>query len=315
MGNRVQRTKTNVPIFQMTNAVNEGWKNLFGITPSKEQVAMVLAQNALETGNRKNMWNYNVGNITTSGKGAYNYFDDLTTNEQVSNGVWKKKNLKYRAYSSLKEGVKDYLKLLSGGKYSNAWQHILHPNPIAFSKSLKESGYYTADEAPYTKALAKLFNQYANVQKTSIPQNDNNLDNMLNTYLQMVAASEKHIYKKLLPSNNIVVQVRSDSFNNSVEFARVLSSALEEELQAKAYIHTNGEEIEIQCIISGPAQDCANTVQQLAESLSEVFTQATKKIGGIKVLSHVVLNKHSSYKELDLVIAEQQHKKFLLKFI
>src|SRR5271166_588297 len=240
MGNRVKRIKTEIPTPQMIDAINHGWKDLFGNAPSKDQVAMVLAQNALETGHRKSMWNYNVGNIATNGKDLYDYFDDITTSEQVKKGVWKKMNLKYRAYPSLDAGVKDYLKTLSSGRYTNAWQHILHPDPIAFSKSLKESGYYTANEAPYTKTLTKLFNQYSGNTKAismppSTPQNDNNLDNVLNTYLQMIAASEKQIYRKLLPSNDMLVQVRSDNFNDAIEFARVLSSALEEELQAKAY--------------------------------------------------------------------------------
>jgi hypothetical protein len=146
------------------------------------------------------------------------------------------------------------------------------------------------------------------------PSNSQNLEEVLDQYLMLAAASSKPLYK-LLPSNDILIQIRSDDFTDAIEYARVLSSALEEELLAKAYIHTNGKEVEIQCSITGPDQDCANTIQQLSETMAEVFQCATKKIGSIKILSHVVLNKHSSYKALDLATAEQQHRKFLLKFI
>ena len=68
MGNRVQRVKTEVSEDQMAQAIIDAWKKLFGNPPAKEQVSMILAQNALETANRKSMWNNNVGNITTDGK-------------------------------------------------------------------------------------------------------------------------------------------------------------------------------------------------------------------------------------------------------
>src|SRR5574339_270958 len=156
-GKRVERVRTPVSESQMADAIIRVWRTKFGSNPSKEQVAMVLAQNDLETGHRKSMWNFNVGNITTDGKGGFDYFDDLTTDEQISPGVWKKMNLKYRAYPDLDGGVKDYINLLSGGRYTKAWQHILNPDPASFSKALKEAGYYTANEAPYTKNLVSLF--------------------------------------------------------------------------------------------------------------------------------------------------------------
>src|SRR5271166_2100988 len=109
----------------MAQAIIAAWTGMFRTAPSKEQVSMVLAQNNLETGNRKSMWNYNVGNITTDGK-SIDFFDDLATDEQIKPGVWQKMNLKYRAYPSLEEGAKDYLKLLSSGHYAEAWKHILN---------------------------------------------------------------------------------------------------------------------------------------------------------------------------------------------
>jgi|SRR6185436_2642857 len=327
MGARVKRVKTNVSTEQITQAVINAWVELFHVVPSKEQIAMVLAQNALETGHRKSMWNYNIGNITTDGKGGYDFFDDLPTDEQVKPGVWKKMSLKYRAYPSLKEGMQDYLKFISGKKYANAWQHILHPNPAAFSKALKQSGYYTANEAPYTKTLTKLYNQYSKSKidkiqpvfdKNVIPHNDNQLNHILDDYLQMVAASEKNnkkIYKKLLPFNNILVKINSIDYNNSIEFARILCSALEEELMATAYTHTDGNSIEIECVIPGPAQDCLYATMQLTSSVADAFRVATKKIGSIDVTTQCTLNKKSSYKQIGFKSAECQHRKFLMKFI
>src|SRR5271155_3564381 len=231
MGNRVQRVKTDVSEPQMASAIIDGWQQLFGDKPAKEQVALILSQNSLETGNRKAMWNYNVGNLTTDGKGPQDFFDDLATDEQTAPGVWKKMNLKYRAYPSLVDGVIDYLKLLSSQHYSSAWQHIINPDPEAFSKALHAGGYYTANEAPYTKSLKSLFNQTSNSNSYELAMSGqvaaptgtpaappaNDVMSILNHYLQMVAASDrsyKGLYKKYLPNNQLLIRVYANTYED-----------------------------------------------------------------------------------------------------
>lgn len=371
MGNRVQRVRTTVSEAQVAEAIMKSWKELFGGTPSKEQVSMVLAQNALETGSRKSMWNYNIGNITTNGKDSYDYFDDLTTDEQVKPGVWEKKNLKYRAYPSLEAGAKDYLKLLSGKRYSNAWEHIKNPNPTAFSKALKQSGYYTANEAPYTKTLTSLFGKFnksdayevarsgkvpaakdlgmpkdnkwieeymarhkdfdpykalsENKPKTpnqttpnqTTPAAPSGLDGILNRFLQQVAASErgnKRLYKKYLPSHNINIVVSAE-YTDAIEFSRILCTALNEELLADAFTHADEHNVEVQCSIQGPKEECLNVVAEITRSVTEAFKKATRKIGGISVTAHLAMDKKPSYQPINITAAANQYRKFLLKFV
>jgi len=325
MGKRVQRIGTNVSELQMVQAIVEAWKELFGFEPSKEQISLVLAQNALETGHRKNMWNYNIGNLTTDGKSQYNFYDDITTKEQVKPGLWESKNLKYRAYPNLKEGVKDYLKLLSSKKYLKAWKHILNPNPEAFSKSLKDIGYYTANEQPYTKAITKLYNKFnkSNIYPRVILPNSEvanktqSLDNILNKYLQQVTATEKinrKLYKKYLPANNLLIKVYAADYTDKIEFARILSNILEEELLAKAYTYTNGSEVEINCNIPGPHKDCLSAVNSMVESTAETFKIATNKLGGIDITASIYVDKQSAHDKLTFNTADQQYRKFLLKF-
>lgn len=367
-GNRVQRVRTEVSPAQVAQAIINAWQQKFGSAPSKEQVAMILAQNDLETGHRKSMWNYNVGNITTKGDGAFDYFDDLSTNEQTRPGVWKKMKLKYRAYPNLDAGVKDYLNFLSSGRYTKAWQHIVNPNPSSFSKALKAAGYYTADEAPYTKNLVSLFdrnsksNNYelAMSGKVKSPNpskvndtSDNDIfkkyiarmkddmsiynelgdkksptpskplaspeiNGLLNNYLQQVTASEKanrKIYNKYLPINHAIIRIASIDYVDAIEFARVLCSVLDEELVARAFTHTDGKIVEIECSIPGPAKECFDAVEQLTLATSETFKKATIKIGGISIKTKLITNKKSHRDQLDLKIAETHYKKFLLKFV
>lgn len=321
MGNRVARVKTVVSEPQMASAIADGWKQLFNDTPSKQQIALVLAQNALETGNRQKMWNFNLGNITTSGKASYDFYDDLETSEQMKPGVWEKKYLKYRAYPSLTEGVKDYLKFIST-HYPDAWNNILHTDPIAFSKSLKKGGYYTANEAPYTKLLSKLYNKFTKTPDTTVVNNQNmkpsnDVSSMLDNYLQQVAASEKQykkIYKKFLPTHDILIKVNSSSINNSIEFSRILCTALDEKLLGNAFTYTDGKNVEINCSISGPSKECFAAVQQLTNSIADAFYEATNKIGGIIIKPSFVINKKSSYNKIDCKVAIEHYTKFMQKF-
>lgn len=354
MGNRVTRVQTPISESDMTAAIANGWQQLFGTIPTKEQIALIMAQNALETGHRQSMWNYNVGNITTSAEGPYNYFDDLTTSEQVSPGQWEKKNLKYRAYNTLQEGVLDYLKFLSqpGGRYAQAWEHILSPNPESYSKSLKQSGYYTGEEKDYTRILKNLFDKYNksstfkispeissgqnlnllpedlnelvkvldefNITEKNINQLPDSvtdtLDDILNKYIKKSNLSNKKNYVKYLPNNTITIQVKSNSIVDSIEFANILCCALDEELLSSSFIHTNNDIVEVECNIPGPSKVCMDSVSQVTKILSDKFAIATKKIGSVQIYTNI-LNQKSLHSPITLKTSELNHRKFLLKFV
>jgi hypothetical protein len=340
MGNNVPRIKTDVSESQVAQAIIEAWKELFKKEPSKDQVSLILAQNSLETGNRKSMWNYNIGNIKGNPKdNSSSDFFYLKAPEQISPGNWKNLDMAFRAYPTLKDGVIDYIKLLStSSRYSDAWKHILNPDPVAFSKALKKGGYYTANESDYTKLLSSLFNQHSkskayedaksgNVKSSptmvahkSEPAGNLSQDllSKVNEFLRQIAATEKNnkkLYKKFLPSNNLVIHINASNYIDAIEFSSVLCSALDEELMATANIHSNDNSVEVDCLIYGPQDDCFETVKQLSNSLANTFKSATTKIGGVNVNVEFSINKKSSYKQLDSNTINNQHRKFLLKFI
>jgi len=140
---------------------------------------------------------------------------------------------------------------------------------------------------------------------------------LLDSLLNAVRASEKthkKLYKAFLPTNNFVIQVFASDKINAIEFGRILCSALDEELLANTYIHTDHNNVEIQCDICGSQQLCYDTVSQLAKAVAGAFKKATVKIGGIDIDTNVVINKKSSYPEITLKSALGNHRKFLLKF-
>jgi hypothetical protein len=58
----------------------------------------------------------------------------------------------FRAFRTLEDGAKDYLAILQK-QFSSSWRYVVAGDCAGFSHALKIRGYYTADEAQYTKAL------------------------------------------------------------------------------------------------------------------------------------------------------------------
>lgn len=336
MGNRVEKVQTNVSETQLIGALIDAWKKLFGTTSTKEQVSLILAQNTLETGARKYMWNYNIGNLTTDGKGSYDYWTGLDwlyvsiPNQSGFNERQRKTiTLKYRAYPTLQDGVLDYLRLLSQSKhYAAAWQHILHPDPTAYSKSLKEAGYYTADESAYTKPLTQLYNKFnksnsyekanngeithsPNITNTNMNTNTNKINDTLDQYIQMInSASLKKLYKQVLPTHNILIKVDGSDYTNNIELSRILCAVLQEELSCFAHTCSDTQSIEIDCAIQGPRTLCFDTIKQLSENVKETFANATKL--NLDISLEYIYDKVSSHYPLTITAASAHYRKFLL---
>jgi hypothetical protein len=211
----------------------------------------------------------------------------------------------YNANPSLdadKDGVITYgdiqtvLSRASAGKNFNA----------ALAQLQNNTGYKPSSKAP------------ASMVATNKISPNNDIMSVLNTYLAQVAASErsnKKLYKKYLPKHQLVIRIDAPTYAATTEFSRVLANALDEELLADAFIHTDGQWVDVECRIHGPKDDCFKTVQQLTNIVAEVFEIATKKIGGIKVKTQFFMNKKSSYQPITIEASNYQHRKFLLKFI
>ena len=338
MGKQVPKTNTPVSDTQMAQSIISVWRRLFGTDPSKEQVYMIMSQNTLETGpKRESMHNYNVGNMIV-GTSDHDWFaggDWMYTDK--SETTKKKISQKFRAYNSLEEGMTDYLKLLSSSKrYATAWQHIKNPDIRSYSKALHDAGYYGAKEADYTKGLLSYFSKFNKGNSYSAALTDKGnppsmvaqtdkpmqgLDSLMDKYLQemQVAAYTtydlKKLYKQALPNHNILIQISAPDYSSAIEFSRVLTAALDEDLLSASYPHTDGHYVEIECSIAGPEKECCDAVHQMTQAVAEAFRDATVKIGGIAVKTKQFTNKKSSYQPISPRTADTNHRKFLLKFI
>lgn len=188
-------------------------------------------------------------------------------------------------------------------------------NPVylkALADMRKSTGYQPSQKATRPSSMIAM------TPKQTTPTT-NSTEQILDKYLSMISASEevslKRLYKKALPNHDILIQVNAPDHTSAVEFARVLCAALDEDLLATAYSHTDGHLVEIECSIPGPADECFEAVKQMTEAISETFYDATSKIGGIKVNTNCIRDKKSSYQPISFRTADTNHRKFLIKFI
>jgi Transglycosylase SLT domain len=209
-----------------------------------------------------------------------------------------------------------YLKAIAEMKNQTGYQGSSKEQNV----SLKGQNISLKDQDNFNKYVEQLRGKndiYDQLTQTpNVKQNqENNLENILDQYLKMVAQVDKRLYHKYLPNHHAVIKVAALEYTDGIEFARILSSVLQEELKAKAFTHTDGEKIEINCVIKGPEKKCFEAIEILTDMTKQAFSQATEKIGKVIIGTEVITNK-KSYKELlTLQSAELHHRKFLLKFI
>jgi len=310
-----------------------------------------MGQLGMETG-FKSLHNNNVGNLMAAGSPNQYWKGDVIILLAHEYDKQKQKyylNSLFRAYDTLEEGVSDWARLLKE-KFPSAVEKAKEGDITGFVTELKNNRYFTAPVESYlagVKVWSKKSKKAPSTEETPVqtlavqepasttdddrweqlmgtyinPQNTNttpdNVTSLVDQLLQQVRVSEKHhkqLYKALLPTYHFVIPISAKETNHAIEFGRILCSALEEELIANAHIHTDDKNVEVQCDIQGPKDLCANTIQQLASSLADVFKIATSKVGGININANVVINKESSYSVITSSAVLINYRKFLLKF-
>lgn len=163
---KMETIKTTCSKSELIKGFVDGWIKQFGKIPSKESIGVLYAQNSLETGGTKYMWNWNIGNVKAVDK------PNEIVEYCVLNNVWEIINGKkiilspndpgswFRSFPTLADGVGHHFNFLKNNRYKHAWTAVEAGNPAAFAHLLKVAGYYTASEADYVKLMNSFFNQY-----------------------------------------------------------------------------------------------------------------------------------------------------------
>jgi len=315
---------------EIIQTIMREWQSVFGTTPSPQQAFTAYGQLAMETGHGNQCYNYNVGNINwTRGFNGkfYTTKDSSSINGNPANRNWY--IAKMRSYDSLADGVKDYLKWIKNHK--NATAAAISADPKAFSHALAEAGYYDPHmrddyvdangkkQAGNTTGAVGIFSNLmkkndAGKLDLNVPKPNYSIDtSSIGGFISSIERILDNFMSTASKPTGYLISLGSDNdFASKLEFAAVLKTALEEELKVKSDIYVNNTNIEVMCKISD--QKALDALNELCYAVSDTFEYATRKIGGVKIYTTILQDQNPSCQELDIKLAEINHRKFLLKF-
>jgi hypothetical protein len=148
----VRSTRTRLSGEEAARALSSAWEQVRGEPPSAETLSVLVGQWAHETGRGASMVNYNFGGLKGTGPSG------LSTACSTREG-WGDSEVRvvdrFRAYSSPEEGARDYVSLLAR-RYPDAVQAAEQGDARGFVHALKARGYFTDNEASYSKSVQSL---------------------------------------------------------------------------------------------------------------------------------------------------------------
>jgi flagellar protein FlgJ len=148
----VRATRTPLSGEQAASALRGAWTELRGEPPREETLSILVGQWAHETGRGASMLNYNFGGL--KGTGPSGASAAYTTREGWGEGATRGV-ARFRAYGSAEEGARDYVSLLVR-RYPDAVNAAEQGDAPGFVRALKARGYFTDNEAAYSKSVQSL---------------------------------------------------------------------------------------------------------------------------------------------------------------
>ncbi len=148
----------------------------------------------------------------------------------------------------------------------------------------------------------------SNINTPPTNQTNINIDDLFAKYLAALSSNQSHYIKKesmkqLLP-HDYLIKIQAEDTTNAIELARILCNAIDEELYSDAYIHSNGNSVEIQTTITGSKSLCTEALVQLSDAIATVF----EKIAPVSVV--ICPNQQSNYHELGILEAMKHYDAF-----
>jgi Transglycosylase SLT domain len=175
--------------------------------------------------------------------------------------------------------------------------------------SLQQSGYSPKNKSDnYEKQFSDRISKMNLNPKSE--SSKSNINNVLNDFLKQIAASQNFSnYEKFLNHEDFLIKIASDDFSNKVEFARILTSVLKEEKIAKSYCCSNNNEVEVEGKICGKNSLAFEVLNQICDLTKQSFEKITNQ-----KIQFEIKKEKSKFAPIDIKIASQQYRKFLLKF-
>lgn len=126
-----------------------------GRAVSREALAILIMQSALETANWRSIHCFNYGNSKSSLQWPHTYF---RCGEYID-GRWQMfdpphPQTRFRAFTRALEGAEHHLRVVSTGRYAAAYELALQGDREGFARGLHAAGYYTAPVEQYVRGMA-----------------------------------------------------------------------------------------------------------------------------------------------------------------
>lgn len=171
-------------------------------SPSLEQLALCLAKSALETGRWQKIWNYNFGNAK-SGETYVGMFTCIRLNEVIDGQVkWFNPDsggfavppghpqTRMRAFANAWDGAEQYLGVLRG-RFGLAYDAMLTGSPEKYVRTLKATGYFTADEEPYLRGVKSLHREFI-AKLQGLPHEETRVDDAVARQAEVILSKWFH---------------------------------------------------------------------------------------------------------------------------
>jgi hypothetical protein len=114
--------------------------------------------------------------------------------------------------------------------------------------------------------------------------------------------------------NDFIVIVGAEDTETKIEYARILQSVLNEELNVLATTHKYEDDIEVSCRMPFGKEANEKCLKEICKAVADTFEFATKKIGGCQAVPFILSSSCSRYPEMNIKVAEVNRRKFQYKF-
>lgn len=154
--------KTPLTEEEATYYLKTAWKNIFGVYPTVNSLALLWAQSLGETGRWKLLRNNNWGNIKKRDEWNYTSYEagEVLNGKHEMFYPYHPQTL-FAAWDAPLEGAEAYIRFLSERRrYAKAWAEVMAGDPVQYCIELKKAGYFTADLDHYTKGVVRLTNEF-----------------------------------------------------------------------------------------------------------------------------------------------------------
>lgn len=173
----------------------------------------------------------------------------------------------------------------------------------------------TRKGSTYQNAVAMMQNKtgYVSERPYSIPEKLD--ENFISSFLNKLQKLVGQFLSFATIKNNYLISIGSSDYYDAMEYARILSAALNEYLDARTSIYTDDSKIDIECNIRGDKNKILPALKELTEGVADAFKYATRDVGEITPFALVTADLKSRLDLLHPKRADLCYRRFKLKFV